>query len=61
VLVESEKTVCGNGSGWLAAQPGGLLRKLNEGEKPISFDAQEASHVIGWIFHTIEFLFVVRI
>ena len=46
VLVESEETVCGNGSGWLAPQPSGLLRELDKGEKPISFDAHEASHVI---------------
>jgi hypothetical protein len=31
VLVESEETVCGDGSGWLAAPPSGLLSELNEG------------------------------
>src|SRR5439155_26953284 len=55
VLVESEETVCGDGSGWLAAQPSGLLRELDEGEKPISFDSHEASHVIGWAFHAVAF------
>jgi len=53
VLVESEATVCGNGSGWLAPQPRGLLREFDKGEKPISFYAHEASHVIGRGFRTI--------
>ena len=46
VLVESEETVCGNGSGWLAPQPRGLLREFDKGENPISFDAHGASHVL---------------
>ena len=53
VLVESEETVCGDGSGWLAPQPSGLLREFDKGEKPISFDAHEASPVgVGRDFHT---------
>jgi len=56
VLVECEETVCGHGSGWLAAQPRGLLRKFDEGEKPTSFDAHEVSHVIGRSFLAIAFL-----
>jgi hypothetical protein len=61
VLVESVETVCGDGGGWPAAQPRGLLRELDEGEKPISFDAHEASHVIGWTFHAVAFLLAARI
>jgi hypothetical protein len=61
VLVEIEETMCGDGSSWLAAQSSGLLRKLDEGEKPISFNAHKASHVIGWGFHTFAFLPVARI
>src|SRR6266849_3938750 len=34
MLVESEETVCGNGSGWLAPQPRGLLREFDKGENP---------------------------
>ena len=51
VLVESEETVCGNGSGRLASQPRGLLREFDQGEKPISFYAHEASHVMRRGFH----------
>ena len=50
VLVESEETVCGDGSGWLAPQPSGLLREFDKGEKPISFDAHEASPTLGLYF-----------
>ena len=53
VLIESEATVSGNGNGWLATQPRGMLRKLDKGEKPIFFYAHEASHVIGRGFHAI--------
>ena len=45
--------MCGDGSGWLAPQPRGLLREFDEGENPISFYAHGASHVIGRGFHTI--------
>ena len=45
VLVQSKETMCCDGSGWFATQPSGLLRELDEGEKPISFEAHEASHV----------------
>jgi hypothetical protein len=61
LLVQSKETVCVDGSGWLAAQPSGLLRELDEGEKPISFEAHEAPHVIGWAFHAVAFLPVARI
>jgi hypothetical protein len=42
--------------GRLASQPCGLLSELDKGEEPISFDAHEASHVIGWAFHAVPFL-----
>ena len=61
VLVQGEETVCGDGSGWLAAQPSGVLRELDKGEKPIFFDAHEASHVIGRGVDTIAFLSVALI
>jgi hypothetical protein len=51
VLVDREETVCGNVSSWLAAQPSGLLRELDEGEKPISFNTHEDSRVICWALY----------
>src|ERR1035437_6722004 len=51
VLVESEETMCCNGSGWFAPEAFGLLREFDQREKPISFNAHEASRVIGRGFH----------
>jgi hypothetical protein len=46
VLVQSKETMCCDGSGWFATQSSGLLRELDEGEKPISYGAHEVSHVL---------------
>lgn len=53
VLVESKETVCGDSSGWLSAQPCGLLRELDEGKKSIFSDAHDASRITDWVFHTV--------